>query len=243
MKRRKECRGDARKTTNRIVKSQRRFCNIEAEKMAEHYAQNWEVTPTYNEDEEILFIKDKKEKNLKITEEDAKRYLYDHEAIINILRYKELVSAPGNDKLTYGILIADRDGCNKAISNIIRAMLDMEHCPKSWKNAKTIILPKPCLESEKDEPSNWRPISLTSVIYRIIMNQFSNFLQDESNFDEIADKGQKGFIKNIEGCAEHAATINYLIGYENTHKKSLFVATLEFEMLLVLSLTSYLTRI
>jgi hypothetical protein len=61
------------------------------------------MTATYNEDEETLFIKEKNEKNVKITEENARSYLYDHEAISNILRYKGPLSAPGNDMLTYGI--------------------------------------------------------------------------------------------------------------------------------------------
>jgi hypothetical protein len=112
-----------KKIVSRIVKPQRGFCEIDADKIADHYAENFETTLTYNKDEETLFIKDKKENNLKITEEDAKSYLYHHDAINNILRYKGLLSALGNDILTYGILKADRDGCSRVIRYIIRAML------------------------------------------------------------------------------------------------------------------------
>jgi hypothetical protein len=59
------------------------------------------------------------------------------------------------------------------------------------------------------------------------MNQFSNFLQDTTNCNEIVDKCQKDFIKSIEGCAEHAATINSLIRYAIANKKNLFIATLD----------------
>jgi hypothetical protein len=59
------------------------------------------------------------------------------------------------------------------------------------------------------------------------MNQFSNFLQDKNNFKEIVDKCQKRFIKNREGCAEHAATINYRIGHAISNKKPLFRARLD----------------
>jgi hypothetical protein len=106
-------------------------------------------------------------------------------------------------------------------------MLLIEHCPESWKNAKTIMLPKPCPETEKDKPENWRPITLTSILYRVIMKQVSNFLQSKHNFKEIVHPCQKGFKKDIEGSAEHAASLNYLIAHAAGKKKSIFIVTLD----------------
>jgi hypothetical protein len=75
------------------------------------------------------------------------------------------------------------------------------------------------------------------------MNQFSKFLKDDSNFKERVDKCEKEFIKNIEGCAKHAATINYLIGHAISNKKNLFIDTLDCKDSFFRSLISYSIRI
>jgi hypothetical protein len=62
--------------------------------------------------------------------------------------------------LTYGILKGDRAGCSKWVSILIMSILRTEHCLSIWKKAKTIFLPKPCLEQDKFKPENWRLITL-----------------------------------------------------------------------------------
>jgi hypothetical protein len=59
------------------------------------------------------------------------------------------------------------------------------------------------------------------------MNQFSNFLQSKKNFKQIVHPAQKGFKKNIEGCSEHAATLNFLIAHSIANKKSIYISTLD----------------
>jgi hypothetical protein len=59
------------------------------------------------------------------------------------------------------------------------------------------------------------------------MNQVAHFLQSPGCFKEIVHPCQKGFKKNIEGCAEHAATLNYLIANAAGKKKNIFIATLD----------------
>jgi hypothetical protein len=39
-------------------------------------------------------------------------------------------------------------------------------CPAEWKNARTILLYK---EGERSNAGNWRPITVTSVVYRAIL--------------------------------------------------------------------------
>jgi hypothetical protein len=159
LKRRKEYWDDARKTFTRLVKPQGGFCEVDHNILGEHFAKNWENEANYDIDNESSFIIQPKEGNCTLTEESAARsHLCSATAIANIIRYKGLISAPGSNKLTYGLLKADRDGASEVLSKIMNSMLLTEHCPESWKKAKTIMLPKPCPESEKDKPENWRPI-------------------------------------------------------------------------------------
>jgi hypothetical protein len=214
IRRRKEYRDDAKKAFQRITKPQGGRCDIDPNVMADHYATNWEDETDFDRDRESTFITPLEQNEFLRSDSDGRKWLTDEKKIEKIIRYKGLISAPGNDKLTYGLLKAERDGCSGVISKLIETMLLTQHCPESWKSAKTILLPKPCPESEKNKPGNWRPITLTSIIYRIIMNQFSNFLQSKKNFKCIVHPSQKGFKKNIEGCSEHAATLNYLIAVQ-----------------------------
>jgi hypothetical protein len=202
-------------------------CRINHNTMADHYAKNWEDDPDFEPDQESTFITPKDQNICLIGDEEARKRLTNAEKIEKIIRYKGLISAPRSDKLTYGILKAEKTGSSKVISRLIQGMFMTQYCPTNWKNAKTILLPKPCPESEKGEPGNWRPITLTSIIYRIIINQFSNFLQSKKNFKQIVHPAQKVFKKNIEGCSEHAATLNFLIAHGIENKKGIFIATLD----------------
>jgi hypothetical protein len=50
------------------------------------------------------------------------------------------------------------------------------------------------------------------------MNRFANILQSKNMFKDMINIKQKGFKKNIEGCTEHAATINFLISHAVANK-------------------------
>jgi hypothetical protein len=39
------------------------------------------------------------------------------------------------------------------------------------------MLPKPCSEEEKNMPENWRPITLTNILYRIIFGSIADYFQ------------------------------------------------------------------
>jgi hypothetical protein len=76
----------------------------------------------------------------------------------------------------------------------------MQKCPESWKEGKVVMLPKPCDESEKNKPENWRPITLTNIFYRIILGRISEYFQQmhkrkTADGNGIVCKEQKGFIK------------------------------------------------
>jgi hypothetical protein len=132
------------------------------------------------------------------------------------------------DKLTYLILKLDSKGAAITITMMLQMMNRTECCPDVWKEAKTILLPKPVNnEEERMEPGNWRPITLTSIIYRIMMCQISRFFQSKKIFKSFVDDCQKGFKKNIEGCTEHAAVLNQLVAEAIGRNKPIYIAALD----------------
>jgi hypothetical protein len=141
MKRRKEYRDDAKKTYQAITKPQGGRCKISPDVMAEHYAKNWENSADFDPDQESAFITPKEQNECLVKEEEAREKHTDPNKIEKIIRYKGLISAPRSDKLIYGLLKAEREGSSKVISKLIQVMLITQHCPSSWKNAKTILLP------------------------------------------------------------------------------------------------------
>jgi hypothetical protein len=39
------------------------------------------------------------------------------------------------------------------------------------------MIPKPCNEEDKNHPENWRPITLTNIMYRIIFGRIADYIQ------------------------------------------------------------------
>jgi hypothetical protein len=70
-------------------------------------------------------------------------------------------------------------------------------------------------------------------LFRIIFGRITKYFQQihkRKTFDGdgIVCKEQKGFIKNINGCCEHSAKLNYLIADACKHKKKLYLAVLYY---------------
>jgi hypothetical protein len=59
------------------------------------------------------------------------------------------------------------------------------------------------------------------------MNQTSRILQSKKIFNKMVKERQKGFKKNIEGCTEHAATINFLMADAIARRRNIYIATLD----------------
>jgi hypothetical protein len=136
------------------------------------------------------------------------------------------------DKLTYPILKYQKDDAAKLMTAIKNVMIRTPKCSEECKEGKVVMLPKPCNEEEKGKPENRRPITLSNIFYRIIFGRIAKYIQSihrskSEKGDGMVFKKQKGFIKNINGCCEHSARINFLITYVISNKNSLYVAALD----------------
>jgi hypothetical protein len=56
-------------------------------------------------------------------------------------------------------------------------MISTKKCSEAWKESKVILIPKPYNEEDKNRPENWRPITLTNIMYRIIFGRIADYIQ------------------------------------------------------------------
>ena len=66
-------------------------------------------------------------------------------------------------------------------------------------------------KGDPSDPANWRPIGITSTLYRIFTSHISNFIQKENKNNQIFHNSQRGFIANGGGPIDHINTLNELL--------------------------------
>jgi hypothetical protein len=108
----------------------------------------------------------------------------------NLTKFKNR-SAIGLDGISYRLLKKLPDSYMDRIANIFSNCLHLGHFPAAWKNAKTILIPKP--GKDVRQAKNYRPISLLSclgkVLERIIAHRLSSHMEENKLFA----KSQSGF--------------------------------------------------
>jgi hypothetical protein len=163
--------GDAKRTWNRIKQTCGQATKIKPEVFKEHYEKNWPNAPKeINVEENSRFVLQRK---LVMKESEMVSFLQNKNGMMKAIARKGNLSALGINKLTYPILKFEKEDAADLMIKIMTMMIRVQKCPESWKEGKVVMLPKPCDESEKDKPGNWRPITLTSIMYRIIFGKIA----------------------------------------------------------------------
>jgi hypothetical protein len=99
--------------------------------------------------------------------------------------------------------------------------------PEIWKLGKTILIFK---AGDPNDPGNWRPSTLTSVVYRIIFGRISQSLlqfENRSIKRSILSMSQKGFVPRVNGCGEHISLANMAINRAMTERRTLYILALD----------------
>ena len=115
-------------------------------------------------------------------------------------------SAPGPDRLPYKVWKAI-DGDGSLLARIFEICRRERKIPSSWKKSTTILLYK---KGDEKVPSNWRPISLQSAIYKIYAAIWAKRLASWAREAGAISPSQKGFIPG-EGCLEHSFLVRSMM--------------------------------
>ncbi|WKY00653.1 hypothetical protein Q1695_015017 [Nippostrongylus brasiliensis] len=88
-------------------------------------------------------------------------------------------TAPGPDKISADLLRAGNHTLHSLLAAHMTSYLRKERIPDQWRNSRTVILHK---KGDRDDPRNYRPISLLSVLYKlftkIILTRISRTLDE-----------------------------------------------------------------
>jgi hypothetical protein len=117
------------------------------------------------------------QRKLVLSESEMMKELLNKNKMRDAITKKGNLSAPGLDKLTYPILKYEKDDAAELMVTIMNMLVRTQKCPTSWKEGKVVMLPKPCSEEENNLPNNWRPITVTNIMYRIIFGRIADYFQ------------------------------------------------------------------
>ncbi|KAK3925257.1 LINE-1 retrotransposable element ORF2 protein, partial [Frankliniella fusca] len=120
-------------------------------------------------------------------------------------------TAPGPDGITYSILRSKDPGCH-VLYEIFERCRKERRVPTAWKAARTILLYK---KGERKDLSNWRPISLSSCIYKVYSGILAARLARWAATSGAISSVQKGFMP-AEGCLEHNFIVQECIDMAKT---------------------------
>ena len=103
-------------------------------------------------------------------------------------------TSPGLDKITYSLIKAAHHSLQDNLLHIFNRIFTEEQFPSSWKTAIVIPFPKPNKDSTL--PENYRPISLTSCLCKLLEKIINIRLMWYLEINNLISKKQSGFRKN-----------------------------------------------
>jgi hypothetical protein len=148
--------------------------------------------------------------------------------IARALRTKNNLSALGPDGIGYLLLKMGNQPMIKFISYLFKRCLREGDVPDTWKQSKTVFLYK---KGDSSAPNNWRPITITSCLYRLFMSMNATFIQMKMHKQDnirIFSNSQKGFVAGVPGCMEHAVMARELMAHAITQKRDLHMIQIDF---------------
>jgi hypothetical protein len=149
------------------------------------------------------------------TQEDVSITLDD---VNKAIRSTNMDTAPGLDRIL-ARTIKDLP-IGSSIKRIIDIMLVTGSVPTQLSEGKTVLFPK---EGDLSLVSNWRPISLYSIIRRIIERVLDKKLRSQLDLNA----NQKGFVAGVPGCHVNSALINKCLLQAKADKSDCVVVFLD----------------
>ena len=114
-------------------------------------------------------------------------------------------SSPGSDGITY-FHLRNLPCTHHFLATVFsKILLFSQSGPSSWFHAEIILIPK---EGDPSQPSNFRPIALTSAVsklfHKILAKRLQQFLLNNNIINPTL---QKGFLSGMNGTVEHIFSI------------------------------------
>ncbi|KAG5900199.1 hypothetical protein JTB14_008082 [Gonioctena quinquepunctata] len=127
-------------------------------------------------------------------------------------------SAPGKDGIRYSAIKKLDPGCI-VMTALFNKVLSLKDNPESGRSASIVLIHK---KGARDDPNNWRPISLCSCLYKLFTSCLSIRISRWATSNNIISPTQKGF-EQFEGW-EHNFTLQSILDTTRRKRKRCAVA-------------------
>ena len=131
--------------------------------------------------------------------------------IRSVLSKKKAGSSPGDDGILNGHLKHLESTHHFLATLFTKTLLSSPHPWEGWGSSSIILIHK---AGETEEPSNFRPIALTSVVgklfHQILSERIGKFVVGNSFIDP---KIQKAFLQGFSGCPDHNLVLGEIINH------------------------------
>ena len=111
------------------------------------------------------------------------------------------------------------------LHKLIVACWEQKAIPTCWKRGFTVQIYK---KGDTNEPSNFRPITLQPVLYKIysavIRNRIYMYLENNNYVDKHV---QKGFWPSVDGVFEHTKMLTQLMKEAKRHQRTIVITLLD----------------
>ena len=113
--------------------------------------------------------------------------------------------SPGPDKIHNNVLYEAREVLAIPITNIFRRSLGSGNVPAMWKVAEVDPVHK---KGRKNDPNNYRPVSLTSCMYKILETIVTDQIMSHLKENNMLSDQQHGFSRGRSCCTRLLEVIN-----------------------------------
>ena len=111
------------------------------------------------------------------------------------------------------------------LQKLIARCWELNRIPECWGRGMTILIYK---KGATEDPSNFRPITLQPVPYKILASILRDRLYQYLDKNKLIDKNiQKGFWGGSDGVHEHTGLLSHMIRDAKRHQRSFVVALLD----------------
>ena len=128
-------------------------------------------------------------------------------------------SSPGHDHITYSLLKNAPPHLIQLLTNLFNASLFLGYLPQSAKTSHITVIPKPHLDHK--HPKNYRPISLTPTIWKILEGIIHSRITHHMEHNKLINPSQFGFRQNHSTTDAVITMIHHILANKSMKLHSL----------------------
>ena len=147
--------------------------------------------------------------------------IFNREGIINLLKNLDSKKANGPDKVPTTLLKITASEIAAVVTFLFSQSYETGQLPNDWRNAHVVPVFK---KGEKRDPCNYRPVSLTAVLCKIMEHIIYRNIMHHLEDNDIFFANQHGFRKNHSCESQLILTVEDLamnVDHGNCKKKNL----------------------